>query len=638
MSDTENLQICFISHASELPELVGVLELLLQEPKALGIDTETTGLDPITDRVRTIQVASPDLALVVDLQGFRTDGARQVDWSRPGLSDLAAYLQGSKQKVLQNAAFDLNFLRGEGIVLGGYIFDTMIASKIVTNGTAHRNGLGEIVARELDWVLEKELQRADWSGEITEAMVLYAARDASALPQLVAPLSTKLKMARVGDVTLFDVFRLECMCLRGIAGMQWNGFGFDRARGEALRLVLEGKAEEHMQALLDQLQQALKERYPTEPGMWLPLDADGAFNTRSKDVGSIRLGTKRYAGFNPRSPKQMVEKLTELGVILPPNEKGGLSMDQNLLAFLRQTNPLIEAYLTWKEGATMVSHIDTLLESVGPDGRIHASYRQMGAATGRCSCASPNLQQVPREAYFRELFIPADGYSLVVADFSQIELRVAAELSEEPRMIEAYKAGRDLHTETAALITHKEWGEVTKAERTSAKLANFGLLYGAGAATLKKQAMAQYGIDMSLKEARVLVEGFRTAYPKLYAWQVAEGEGTTAAVHTRYGRRRILVGFNDKFTTRINTQVQGTAGDVAKIAIAKLQQQIERAPNEAKLIAMVHDEIVLEVRDDVLSVWAPRLQTAMESAGGVVCKLVPIVAEVSTGKTWAEAK
>ena len=638
MTEASELSICYISRREEVSELAEVVALLLDTPGSLGIDTETTGLSPITDRVRLIQVASADVALVVDLEAFRVLSQRQVDWAQPGLCELKQLLTGPKPKVIQNAAFDLNFLRGEGLEVGGPIFDTMIASKIYYNGQPNKNGLGAIVSRELGWELPKELQKADWAGEITEEMVLYAARDASALPQLVEPLSTKLEASKVGEGTLFDVFHLECMCLRAIAGMQWHGFRFDRARGEELRQALQAKADGLMEELLDLMQQQLKAKYPRDPGEWLPLNADGSFNTRAKDSGSIRLGTKVYAGFNPRSSQQMVAKLTALGVILPPNEKGKPSMDQNLLAFLRKGNELIERYLVWKEAATQVTHIEKLLASVDPDGRIHANYRQLGTDTGRLSCAEPNLQQVPREKEFRSLFVPSEGCKLVVADFSQIELRVAAELSEEPRMIEAYRAGRDLHTETAALITKKDGEDVTKEERTSAKMANFGLLFGAGAATLRKQAIAQYGIDMELKEAQKLVDGFRRAYPKLYQWQLDEGEGTTTAVFTRYGRRRILIGFNDKFTTRINTQVQGTAGDIAKIAIAKLWSQLRRAPHEARLIAMVHDEIVLEVREDLVDVWGKRLQQAMQDAGAVVCKLVPIVAEVSSGDSWAEAK
>lgn len=144
---------------------------------------------------------------------------------------------------------------------------------------------------------------------------------------------------------------------------------------------------------------------------------------------------------------------------------------------------------------------------------------------------------------------------------------------------------------------------------------------------------------MELEEAKELVVGFREAYPRLYEWQMEEGNKTTKAVLTRYGRRRLLAGFNDKYTTRINTQVQGTAGDIAKIAIVMIWDRILKAkPGEAFLIAMVHDEIVLEVEEGLVDRWAKLLAEAMEAAGGIICTEVPIVAEASFGATWADAK
>lgn len=605
----------------------------------LGIDTETTGLCPITDRVRLIQVATKDYALIIDLNGWREDEARAVDWSVNGLKQLKQLLESPIMKALQNAAFDLNFLRGEGIRIGGALFDTMIAAKIINNGTGAKNDLGSIVNRVLDFDMPKELQKANWGDVITDDMLVYAARDAICLPRLATELLELLRRSKIKEnFTLLDLFKIEMQVLRPIATMQWHGFGFDTEAALGLRDELVARSEELKQAFLQSLDDRLRARFPEDESQWLPRE-DGRFNTREKEVGSIRLGTKKYAGFNPRSNKQMAAKFQAAGILLPPNEKGLPSLDQNLLAFIRKEYALVDAYMTWSTSATAVSDIEKLLKSVKPDGRIHCNYRQMGTETGRLSAAEPNLQQVNRSAAFRSKFVPASGYLLLVADFSQVELRVAAELSGEERMLEAYRAGRDLHTETAALMTGVTLEEVTKEARTSAKVANFGLLYGAGPATLRKQAVAQYGIDMSLKEAKQIVEGFRSAYPTLYQWQMHEGNQTTDAVFTALGRRRALYGFNDKYTTRINTQVQGTAGDIAKLAIAKLWQHITQAPtDEAKLIAMVHDEIVLEVKEDKVDKWAPLLKSSMEDAGAQICTKVPIVAEVSSGRTWADAK
>lgn len=636
----ENVDFDFIRGPQAASLLKRRVSELGEAEGPLGIDTETTGLDPLANRVRLIQVASCDYALVVDVEGWRTEGERQLPWDAPGLRELKTLLEGLQKKVLQNAAFDLNFLAGEGVELGGSVFDTMIAAKVVNNGTGAKNDLGSLVNRVLKVPLPKELQKADWGGEISDEMVRYAARDAVCLPRMVPTLVAALKEAEVSpSVTLWDVFKLEMKALRPIARMQWNGFGFDAAAAAALQVSLQDHAETLKTRFLETLDAAIKAEHPDEPSVWLPRDEDGTLNTREKDSGSIRKGTKRYKGFNPRSPKQMAERFEQAGILLPPDQKGAPSLDQNLLAFLKGEYELVAMYLEWKTAVTRVSHIEKLLDSIGPDGRIHAGYRQMGTETGRLSCSSPNLQQVPREAEFRRLFRARSGYKLVVADFSQVELRVAAELSGEERMRVAYKAGRDLHTETAALVTGKSADSITKKERTSAKLCNFGLLYGAGAATLRKQAVAQYGVDMELEEAQELVTGFREAYPQLYEWQMQEGNKTTKGVFTRYGRRRILTGFNDKYTTRINTQVQGTAGDIAKIALAMIWDRIQQAkPGEALLIAMVHDEIVLEVVQERVKQWSELLAGAMEASGSVICKAVPIVAEASYGDTWADAK
>lgn len=631
-----NPDYSYIDNPNALPELEKIIQRM-RLSTVVAIDTETTGLNPVEDHVRLVQVASDAECVIVDLASFRDTC---VAWGEQGLRDLKELLEGPIPKVLQNAAFDLNFLRGSGIYLGGLIFDTMIASKIINNGTGWNNDLGSIVKRALHIELPKELQKANWGGEITHEMLGYAARDVICLLPLMRHYAQALKTARTRpDFTLMQLFQIEMNCLRAIAYMQWNGFGFDLEAAAKLRVELQKEADDMMQEFLVKLDNAIREHNPDRPEIWLPRDPDGSFNTRESTSGSIRLGTKRYAGFNPRSTKQMAERFNQAGIILPPNAKGGHSMDKNLLAFVRGTQPLVDAYMLWKLKVTRVSHVEKLLNSVCSDGRIHGTYRQVGTETGRLSAAEPNLQQIPREGSFRSLFRAAPGYKLVVADFSQVELRVAAQLSGEQRMRDAYIAGRDLHIETAALITGKPVDEITKYQRTSAKICNFGLLYGSGPATLRKQAVAQYGVDMSHKEAVKLVEGFRSAYPRLKAWQDEEGNRTTKAVLTKLGRRRMLVGFNDKYTTRINTQVQGTAGDIAKLAIAKLWSQLESTPaNEAMLISMVHDEIVLEVRENAVDKWSTILVDCMQTAGAEICEDVPIIAEVSSGDTWAEAK
>jgi len=534
------------------------------------------------------------------------------------------------------------------VLVKGPIFDTMIASKIITNGTDHKNDLGSVVTRTLKIDMPKELQKAKWNEEITDDMLVYAARDAIALPMLVGPYTKKLKGSQVAaSVTLFDVFALEMQALRPIAYMRWHGFRFDKTGAVKALAQLQLDADRLKEEFLLSLDGQLQLHNPGDPDKWLPKDPDGSINLRKKNIG--RGKAKLLAGFNPGSQQQMTRAFTDAGIILPPAlpkrgkppEPGKVSLDQNLLAFLRSSYPLVDQYLRWTKADTRVSCMASLIKAAANGDRIHCSYNQMGTATGRLSASEPNLQQVPRERSFRSLFIPDPGYKLICADFSQIELRVAAELSCEERMLQAYRDGRDLHIETAALIAKVELADVTKPMRTSAKIANFGLLYGAGPATFQKQALSQYEILYSMPECKDLVQGFRTAYPRLYEWQQEEGQSQSTAVFTRYGRRRILTGFNAKYTTRINTQVQGTAGDIAKIAMAMLWSSFMEygvSEDDVRLISSVHDELILEVKADIAEEWAHNIKSCMETAGGVVCKKVPIIAEVGIGDTWADAK
>lgn len=625
-------------------EFVDCLELLQASP-VIAIDTETTGLSCIDNRVRLIQIACKDIVLIVDLNSWRGMSERTLNYTKE-LKQLVNIIQSNKPVIMQNAAFDINFLKGEGIVVNGPIFDTMIANKIINNGTGAKNDLGTISARWLNEPMDKTLQKSDWSGVIDTNQLEYGAKDASALLYLQPILSNELQAARVNSrTTLFDVFKLEMQVVRAVASMTFNGFSFDKARALELKAKLEDEEGDMKHEFLEELDATIADEHPDKPELRLPRNPDGSYNTREKDTGSVKLGTKKLKGFNPRSPQQLADKLQAAGIMLPvkPNDpEQKPSLDQTLLAFLRADYFLINQYLEWKAVVTRISAVEKLLNSISPNtGKIHASYRQVGTDTGRLSCAEPNLQQVPRTADFRSLFTASPGCKLVVGDFSQIELRVAAELSEEPRMIEAYQAGRDLHTETAALMLGIELEEVSKAQRQSAKIANFGLLFGAGAATLRKQAIAQYGLALSLSEARKIVSGFRMAYPKLYDWQTIVGNRDTAAVLTLYGRRRILVGFNDRYTVRINTEVQGTAGDIGKIAMAMLYKEITARGSKFKdvrIIAMVHDEIVLECPEHLVSECELMLKQNMENAGRVLCVRVPIVAEVSSGYRWSEAK
>lgn len=604
----------------------------------IGVDTETSGLDPHRDRVELIQIATDDYCLIVDLNLFRFSDSREVNWEYRAASCLKGTLECSKTKVLQNAQFDINFLAAEGVVLKGSIFDTMLCARVLNNGSGWKNDLGSLVKRYLKIEIDKSNQKEDWTQRpLPDDMLQYAARDAICLPRM-APL---IKQSLI-ESKMWETAKFELECLRPIAAMSFNGLGFARDAAKKLQKRLEDEkvlGRDALVALLD-------ERMRNRGDQGLPRDEDGSFNLRAKDEGAIRLGTKKYKGFNPDSPMQMADALMKAGVMLRPNEKGKYTVDQNLLALVRRDmnadglkTDLIDTYLAWKESATLCKHIKTLLEAAGDRDRICAGYRQLGTETGRLSCAGPNLQQVPRDKMFRILFPARKGYTMVVADYSQVELRVAADLSQEPAMMDAINRGMDLHTATACLMLNKDANEITKSERQSSKIANFGLLFGAGPGTLLKQAIAQYGVEWTEQEAKTIVQQWHAAYPGLRKWQLETGERQTKAIFTKSGRRRLcMTDRSGKFTTRINTEVQGTAGDITKGALVRIWKYLRTYQGEARLVGCVHDEILLEVKDEHVDQWKERLVKAMENAGKALITSVPITAEVDAGPTWADAK
>ena len=634
----------YLHEEKHLKRLRSTCEELMNE-KRLGVDTETSGLDCHADHVELIQVSTPTYCLIVDLANFRDEDGN-VRWDLPGLKQLKQLLESKIAKIVQNGQFDLNMLRGDGVRLGGNLFDTMMAARIYNVGTGAKNDLGSIIRRELNVEIDKSNQTEDWTQRpLPEDMLKYAAIDSVCLHYLVEPLAKKLTTSKSPQGRyLSDITPFECALLRAISEMGWQGMGFNLEKAKKLDESLAIARDARRDALVEALDKAITDK--GLPG--LPRHADGTFNLNPKTKGSVRLGTKVFAGFNPDSSKQMAAALDKAGVMLSPSATGNLTVDQNLLRFTAKEmrdagmdTSLIVNYLEWKKIATRCKHINTLLKAAGERNRICASYRQLGTETGRLSCANPNLQQIPRSADFRSLFEAEKGYKLVVADFSQIELRVAAELSGEPNMVEAYNAGRDLHTETASLMLNKPIPNVTSKERTSAKIANFGLLFGAGAGTLLGQAISQYDVDWSLEDAQEMVDGFRAAYPTLIQWQRKTGEATTGAIFTKLGRRRLTItDRSSKFTTRINTEVQGTAGECAKLSLLKIWEKIntDSDPGEARLIGTCHDEILLEVKEGTEPKWMHILKSVMEEAGSELIHSVPIVADVKSGDTWADCK
>ena len=266
-------------------------------------------------------------------------------------------------------------------------------------------------------------------------------------------------------------------------------------------------------------------------------------------------------------------------------------------------------------------------------GRIHAKWNQMGTTTGRIISTEPNLQGVPRLPGLRSCFIPKPGYVFVIGDFSQEELRIAAEISEDATMREAYHQRKDLHKITAGIITGKAEEDITKDDRQSAKAVNFGLLYGMGPSGLISYAKKNYNIELSLEDAKKFNQRFLSTYSGLAKWQKQVREKASKETRTIMGRRR-LWDADTKATERYNTPIQSTAVDILKTSLILLEEKIRGT--DAKIVMTIHDEIVLEVLENEAEKYKKTLAESMAEGWNSIIKSVSVEVEVKICKSWSE--
>jgi DNA polymerase-1 len=326
-------------------------------------------------------------------------------------------------------------------------------------------------------------------------------------------------------------------------------------------------------------------------------------------------------GWNWDSPQQAREALALAGrAVADTADETLAAVDHPLAGLLRRYR------LARKRAGTYGT--DWLLH-VADDGRVYPTWRQAGTASGRMSCSDPNMQQLPRGEYRRCVVAPP-ARVLVKADYSQIELRIAAKVSGDAALLEAYRRGDDLHSTTARNVLGFE--DVTREHRQLAKALNFGLLYGMGAKGFRQYAKGQYGLELTEDEARHYREAFFRSYPGLAAWHRRVRAGKANQTRTLAGRRRLL-GPDTPDTHRLNTPVQGTGADGLMRALALLWERRDQVPGAFPVLA-VHDEIVVEAdadRADAASAW---LKTAMVEAMAPLLDPVPVEVEVTVARTW----
>ena len=385
---------------------------------------------------------------------------------------------------------------------------------------------------------------------------------------------------------LTQVANLEFECVEAVAGMEANGI--------FLHIGAVRKAIEKLTSIKVQVEKILYN--------WL---------------GDINLN----------SQPQITEALRKKE-INPVNTK-----EVTLLKFAKDY-PQIKALLVYKKASYLLSLAESLISHVNPKtGRIHAHYNQIGASTGRFSCLNPNMQSIPRYRQVRSWFGAPPCFKLVIGDYSQIELRVAAEITGDERMIEAYRNGEDLHRLTASLISGKPIDSATKQDRQAAKAVNFGLIYAMGSQGLCEYAKEAFGVTLSEEQAIHFRQKFFDAYAGITAWHRETREKQPNQTRTILGRRRL---WNNppKITELLNSPVQGTSADIVKKALSMLPSSLEGT--RAMIVGCIHDEILLEAPIEAADEVALILKETMEEAGRSFLKVIPVEAEVVVADSWAE--
>jgi len=574
---------------------------LLSTHQVIGLDTETTELDPYYGRLRLIQLATPSGVHVVDVDAFRNGDLKQ-NTALQSLRDLLAAPRPIK--ILHNAKFDAKFIKHTlGTDLGG-IFDTLLASQLLGAGDIEeRHGLEAVASRYLGEAVDKTERLSNWDLELTESQLEYAARDAAVL----LPLREKL-IERLKSDSLIDCARLEFDCVMTVADMELTGFYMHKDRWlEQLAIV-----EKRRTQLAEELQSVLAEE---------------------SSQGTLFGGPQRD-DINLDSHQQLTQALERLGIPVPDSTRNWklqpLALEYPIIATLLE-------YRTVQKALT--SYGQNMIELINPTThRLHADFRQIGAPTGRFACTNPNIQQVPHAVEYRRCFSGhPEGRKLVIADYSQIELRILAEFSGDRAFINAFRSGADLHRVTAAEVFNVSVDQVSREQRDFAKRLNFGVVYGIGAQRFS--IMTGLGVP----EAEGVLKKYFATYRQLDTYL---NEAANRAVRERQARtgsgRLVRFRYDDQDRQQIsmtkrngkNTPIQGTSADILKRALRLLKDEL-RGSN-AQIVNIIHDEIVVEADAGEAEDVALKVERAMVAAGEEYVKTVPVKVETEIADEWVK--
>ncbi len=579
-----------------LEAALSILNSWNTEGVTIGLDTETTGLNPRSDQLCLLQLCNGSEVLILDVR-FIVD-----------LTPLQPILE-QYSLVAHNAVFDMSVLAVRGVKLS--LDCTLLAHHVLTG---EKQSLKALAQHYMDLELDKTEQASEWAGNLDPAQLAYAAYDAEIVFMLFKRLHAKL--LENDAMSAYHCVRNAQSC---IVAMHLNGIKVDRVNYERMLTDLNNHYAELKRQWQAQVpgvshssSQQLSEWIARElidiDSGW-PQTSKGSYSTKADDLQIHK------NSLNPRAAEHVEQLLLPLKLV-----------DKQLNTF----------------GEKFLTHIDPATN------RVYATFNLAGTVTGRMSCATPNLQQIPRQKNYRKMFQAAAGHQFVIADYSQMELRIAAMLADEAILLEAYLNGQDTHRLTAALLLNKPPQNITAEERQLAKAVNFGLLYGQSAAGLQSYAASSYGVQMDRGEANDYRNAWFNSYPGFARWHNSAFAHAKKckAVRTPMGRTRYFTStdYNDpkslKRSIVYNTPVQGGAAEVSLMAMHFLMTAIAETKTESyiKPIAIIHDEILLEVHEDYTKQAKELLENAMIAG---MLAVFPNAAtqdlvEAHIGKTWAD--
>ncbi|MFL5753113.1 MAG: DNA polymerase I [Bacteroidia bacterium] len=586
----------------DTPEARKELIALLQSSAEFCFDTETTGLDShIAEVVGLSFAVKPYEAYWVPVPEDRQEAQRVLEEFKPLLDDT------NKTLIGQNIKYDLHILTNYGIEIKNKLFDTMVAHFLINADMRHNmNILAETYLNYSPVSIEtligkKGKEQSGMRQADPEAIKEYAAEDADITLQLKNVFAPKLSV--IGTEKLFT--EVEVPLIKVLAAMEREGVNLDTATLKDFSAELE------------------------------------------KDIAIVDKEIQGLAGtsFNVSSPKQVGEVLFEYLKIIDKPKKtktGQYSTGEDVLSKLADKHPIVSKILDYRELVKLKNtYVDTLPLLVNQKtGRIHTSYNQVVAVTGRLSSDNPNLQNIPirtaRGREIRKAFIPRDkDHILLSADYSQIELRIVAAISGDPNMCEAFNLGKDIHTATAAKVYGIEESEVTKEMRYKAKSVNFGIIYGQGAFGLAEN------LNIPRAEAKQLIDNYFKEYSaiKKYMDDTVNFARENGYVQTILGRKRwlrdiksanaVVRGYAER--NAINAPIQGSAADMIKVAMINIHEEFKKQNYRSKMILQVHDELVFDVHRSEIEIVKPVIEEHMKNAMKLT---VPLEVGIGTGENW----